>query len=835
MDNAKCQIDYNYLTTHTLECDSFVKSHTSLCTDKNIQNSYSSICSVQKNLSNERIDGESNLLVKGSFIILVFLSTIFVYIIYIKIRNFIIKKRQTYKLQVRFPYIKQEEEDSYIALMESFFASLKTLLKRESMSFEVYKVNKYIEIVITSTNKRTLESIKHYLTNIKGIKIMDLINDPIELFSKPNIRRYYLRNNYYTINLNEKNFFKSLINAFSSLEEDEKGAVAFLLRSIDLTHSIDKEVKKYKQFTNQKESSISKNLLRKRSKNNYLVQIYSLADSSDTNKKLASIFDSLNEENIFINTSTIFPIFNSIKKRFIEPKNIFTSLLRPYFGSYFNSSELATMLHPTVVNRGAYRQNECEVLEAPPEFLNKKKDNILIGKSVLNNGQETKIYFPIENFKRHAHIVGKTGVGKSTLIKNFAKSLIENEDKKSVIIFDPHGNDLVDVALRLKDWENIIYFNLGKTNKTPTFNPLFSFNTTNREKDRRKEQVISILREESFKRDQNLGTSIEKLLSFLVTTAIHFPDAYFRYITVEKKVSPEKAKEIVMERQITFPDLPSILRRNSKFSNLMKIIFKNYEEPIGLNWTTNLQEYALQTAILDGLENRLQFLVKDSLIPFFEGSKFNIVDIVASQKHLLFPLTIESFGVESRPIVTKLLLNELWLNVQSIEEKKRNETVIFIDEFQNAQLEVMKTILSEARKYKISLVLGNQYLSQLYDDIRDAILGNVGSIFPFQLGRKEAEFIAPVFNGKVDADDISSLSLFNGYLKTTNPELNKDTALLSFITLNFDEEFAKQHSEKDLEELNEKSLDQYGEDISILKQRHLNKLKDPEKYFLGDL
>jgi hypothetical protein len=151
-------------------------------------------------------------------------------------------------------------------------------------------------------------------------------------------------------------------------------------------------------------------------------------------------------------------------------------------------------------------------------------------------------------------------------------------------------------------------------------------------------------------------------------------------------------------------------------------------------------------------------------------------------------------------------------------------------------MEIVDQILSEARKYKIRLVLGNQYFGQLWDNIKSSIMGNVSTLFAFNIGNlEEAKNIPPLFRNKVSAEDVASLPPFKAYLKTLSPEGDRDIAFMSYNTSDYTIDSPLLHEENELAELNEKSLDLYGESSSVLMEKHRNKHEDPMNYFFGSL
>lgn len=583
----------------------------------------------------------------------------------------------------------------------------------------------------------------------------------------------------------------------------------------------------FEVYKSEKES-----LLGKGASSLFLTNLHILASSTDVRNGLSSLFNSLDKRNRFTTVGGVSK--NELLKRYVPFENVFTSILRKNFGSFLNSQELAVIFHPSKLERGKYKSQETVVLEAEPDFLDSKDNNILIGRSIMKTGKAVNVYLPIENLHRHLYLAGSTGMGKSTVLIKLYIELAEKLKNTALVLFDPHGEDLLEIAYRISDWEDVIYFNLAESTKTFTFNPLFVFRKSVKDKDNKVEQILKVLIEEAEKKNKDMGTSIEKLLKFLIQTAVHFPDAYYKYLVEVLGKSPSDAEKLVRERQITFSDLPHILQKNSGYSDVMLTVFDNYEEDIAIKWKRQLDNYMVNKAILDGVDNRLSFVVQDSLVDLFEGMSFDINEAIGKHKRILMPISEQSFGKISKKIVTKFLLNEMWSHTQSLTLKEdRQEVIVFIDEFQEAQLDIIDDLLSQARKYKIRLVFGNQFLGQLWENIRKSVLGNVSTLFSFKVQNlDEAETIAPMFKNKVTPEDIVSLPKFNAYLRTLNTEGSDDVAFMSFQTINYADEIKAVHNHSELQKLNEKCLSEYGEEKAVIKKRRLFKINNPQKYFL---
>jgi|GEM_PF-1956703 len=846
-NDIKCE-NYTYILNYPTECKPYAIEHKdTICKDSTLKFVFKEVCQepTQAITTQNTAPTAPKMTIpkeqETSFIILLVLVifAIIGYVLYIILRPIQDRRKQVGKIRIKFPNPDKRDEEGHIDEMQSFFSSIHNLIKTERISIEIHKAKSKVELMLTYSDIKIKESVKNYLTSIEGVSIEEVNDedDPLDTYSPFLSKKLVLTKDYYCINTSQTLFFKQLVDYLASLEDKEQAGIIISIRATEKASKIEEELSKrdkkleksrlnFERFKNEKE-----NMLNKASNSMFLVDINVFGNSLNTRDGLVSIVTGLNSKNTFSikNGKTK----KELKTRYVPFENLFTPLFRKNFGSFLNAYELALMFHPSKLERGKYETQETVVLEAKPEFVEDMDNNILIGKSILRTGKPVNIYLPLDVLQRHVYLAGSTGMGKSTVLIRLYLSLIEKQPDTSLVLFDPHGEDLLEIAYRIKNWNEVIYFNLAESSKTFTFNPLFCFRKSLKDKDNKVEQIMKILSEEAEKKNKDLGTSIEKLLKFLVQTAVHFPDAYFQYLLKTGIVEIE-AEKIVKERQLTFSDLTHILQKDSEYQQVMKTVFEEYDEDIGIKWSLQLENYITNRSVLDGVDNRLGFVLQDSLVDLFEGSSFDINEAIRNHKKVLMPISEQSFGRISKKLVTKFLLNEVWSEAQSITLKEeRSEVVIFIDEFQEAQLEIIDDLLAQARKFKIRLVFGNQFLGQLWDNIRKSVLGNVSTLFSFKVQNlDEAETIAPMFKNKIKPEDIVSLPKFNAYLRTLNTSSGDDVAFMSFKTINYTDEIDVFHDYKALLELNEQCLTMYGDEKIKIKNRRLFKIRNPFAYFI---
>lgn len=291
----------------------------------------------------------------------------------------------------------------------------------------------------------------------------------------------------------------------------------------------------------------------------------------------------------------------------------------------------------------------------------------------------------------------------------------------------------------------------------------------------------------------------------------------------------------MQERQFTLPDLLYVFQKGYDYESLILKVFKDYPDPdIYKTWLHKKDNLNLSTVVIDGLDNRLRYLIPEDLVPVFEGNKFSIRKIMQGRKRLLFPINNRSFNKASKKVITKVLLSQMWDYVQTLDRSDRPDTVVFVDEFQQAQMSIMTEILAESRKYRIGLVLANQYPNQLKPEIKDAVMKNVSTVQIFSLDKEDSMRVAGLFNDKLMEKHIMNLPRYQGYFRTNNPE-TYELEHLTLNTIDYLKETPKHHSIDDLWDLNDECLREYGEDRKRLYKNALAKRADPVKWFLGGL
>jgi len=369
-----------------------------------------------------------------------------------------------------------------------------------------------------------------------------------------------------------------------------------------------------------------------------------------------------------------------------------------------------------------------------------EEDKITIFAETNFRDQRKRFGIRKKDRRYHMYVVGKTGMGKSTLLLNMIKQDIENGEGTALL--DPHG-DLVEKTLntsplsRIKD---IVYFNPQDKERILYFNPLEVLNY------QESGLVVSSL-VSAFKKiwHDSWGPRLEYILRNTLSTLVEFSGA-------------------------TLLDLQRILQdrtfRMDLVSRLTNEQLKNF-------WLNEFEKYSpyFQQEAISPIQNKIgQFLNNPILreIVSQPKSSFNIREIMDSGKILLVNLSKGKIGEDSASLLGAMLIAKMGLTAlsrQDTPEERRRDFYLYVDEFQSFATSSFADILSEARKYHLNLILANQYLDQIDEKVRGAIFGNVGTIISFKVGLEDAKFLAEEFYPVFNQDDLINLPCYGIYLK----------------------------------------------------------------------
>lgn len=346
--------------------------------------------------------------------------------------------------------------------------------------------------------------------------------------------------------------------------------------------------------------------------------------------------------------------------------------------------------------------------------------------------------------RRHMYVIGKTGMGKTTLMENMVIQDIRNGH--GVAFLDPHGDSVQRIldAVPSSRINDVIYFNPADLEHPIAFNILEAVDS------KYKHLVASGLMGVFTKIWANLWSArMEYILNNTILALLDSPGNTMLGITrmyVDKKYR--------------------------------KKIVDNIKDPmVRAFWVDEFANYAekYRTEAVAPIQNKVGQFLSSGIIRNIIGQSRSTIDlreIMDNQKILIMDLSKGKVGEDNAALLGAMLVTKLQLAAMSrtdIPEEDRKDFYLYVDEFQNFATESFATILSEARKYRLCLIVGHQYIAQLEQDkntkVRDAIFGNVGTMVVFRIGAADAEFLETEFEPVFIPNDLVNLPKYNIILK----------------------------------------------------------------------
>ncbi len=413
-----------------------------------------------------------------------------------------------------------------------------------------------------------------------------------------------------------------------------------------------------------------------------------------------------------------------------------------------NFTELATVFHfpYDIENSPQLKQAKAAGSPAPIEMgdIQTDDDGVLLGYNSYR-GITTPIFMRTEDRMRHLYVIGQTGVGKSGILRTMIAQDIAKG--RGCCFIDPHGNDIQDILSYVpKDRiDDVIYFDPAYTPRPMALNML-EFDPRFPEQ---KTMVIDSL------------MSVFNQLFDLKTSGGPLFEQYFKNSAMLVMDHPESGNTLLEITRV----LADKAFRDMKLSHcknpIVKQFWKSAEETTGESGLQNYVPYV--TSKFDPL------ISNEFLRPIIvqENSVLNMRDIMDNKKILLVNLSKGRLGELNANLIGMILVMKFQMAALSRADsygKKVEDFFLYIDEFQNVTTPAISSILSEARKYRLSLNLAHQYISQLQDDIKGAVFGNVGSKACFRVSPEDAEFMQKQFEPVFTSTDIMKLDNRNAYM-----------------------------------------------------------------------
>src|SRR6056297_1198989 len=373
-------------------------------------------------------------------------------------------------------------------------------------------------------------------------------------------------------------------------------------------------------------------------------------------------------------------------------------------------------------------------------MVNNPENEIMpIGETTFRNRRQ-RFGIKADDRRRHMYIIGKTGMGKSTLQENM---IVEDICAgRGVALVDPHG-DLAEKIIHYIPKERIndvIYFNPGDTEYPLAFNVVEQVDPEVRHLVA--SGLIGVFRKLWA---DSWGPRLEYILRNTILAILDYPGA----------------------------TLLAITRMLSDKSFRKKVIAKIQDPVVKSFWLNEFAGYADKFAAeaVSPIQNKVGQFLSSSLIRNIVGqvkSSIDLREIMDDGKILIMNLSKGRVGEDNSALLGAMMITKIQLAAMSrvdTPESQRKDFYLYIDEFQNFSTESFANILSEARKYRLSLIMAHQYLEQLSDEVRAAVFGNVGTMLAFRVGAADAEELVKEFSPIFTEEDILNIPKFEMYLK----------------------------------------------------------------------
>jgi hypothetical protein len=449
-----------------------------------------------------------------------------------------------------------------------------------------------------------------------------------------------------------------------------------------------------------------------------IVSAFSLFDSPSNNGFKFSISKNIEE----LVTAYIFRFF---------PQTVTQNIL--------NSIELATIFHLPSQNSIPTSQVERQMskqVDGPTQVMD---EGFLLGYNEFR-GTKKQIRLSTNDRRRHTYMIGQTGTGKSGLLENLAYQ--DMMDGKGFAFIDPHG-DSAEKLLGMvpkERVEDVIYFSPGDMEHPIGLN-LFEFENQDQRDFLIQETIAMLYRLYDPGHTGIIGPRYEH---------------WFRNAALTIMSDPNGS---------TFIDVPQVFNDQSFTDEKMKYVT---DRTVLDFWNKEMAQTseANKSEVLGWFVSKFGAFLSNEMMRNVIGqtkSGFNLRDIMDNKKILLVNLSKGRTGELNSQLLGMIFVMKFQaaaMGRANIPEDEREDFALYVDEFQNFATDSFESILSEARKYRLNLVLANQFMTQLTDKIREAIIGNIGTVISGRIGVTDAELLQKKFAPTFDAEDLTKLPNF---------------------------------------------------------------------------
>ena len=359
-------------------------------------------------------------------------------------------------------------------------------------------------------------------------------------------------------------------------------------------------------------------------------------------------------------------------------------------------------------------------------------------------GQDRIFGIKTKDRRQHMYVVGQTGTGKSVFLKNLAIQDVQNG--KGLAVVDPHGETVDGIleAIPPHRVNDVIYFNPADADWPIGFNVLEVVDPKYRH------VVVSDLMGIFTKIWANVWSArMEYIMQNCILALIETPGT-------------------------TLLGIPRLLVDREYRAKILA----NVKDPVVRSfWTQEYENYTdrLRSEAIVPIQNKVGQFLNTSMVRNIVGqpkSTFNIQEAMNEGKIILVNVSKGKIGEDNSALLGAMIITKLQLGAMErvrIPEGERKDFYLYVDEFQNFATDSFASILSEARKYRLNLIIAHQYIGQLVTDVstkvRDAVFGNTGTLVTFRVGATDAEYMEAEYTPEFLPEDLVNLPNYHIYLK----------------------------------------------------------------------
>ena len=410
-----------------------------------------------------------------------------------------------------------------------------------------------------------------------------------------------------------------------------------------------------------------------------------------------------------------------------------------------NTEEIASIFHFPIYSTKTPKLKLLKSIQAPSP-ANMPQTGLILGKNNFR-GQKTLVRLTKEDRRRHLYVIGQTGTGKSSQIKELVRQDIESGHGIGVI--DPHG-ELIDDILG--------YVPANRAEDVILFNP----------SDLERPIGLNMLEYDPAKPEQK---------TFIVNELINIFDKLYDLKTTGGPMFEQYTRNALLllmddpNEPVTLMEVPKVLAD----ADYRKRLLAKCKDPIVRNFWEKEAEKAGGDAALANMVPYITskfniFIANDYMRPIIgqvkTGLKFR--EIMDSKKILLINLSKGKLGDINSSLLGLIIVSKIMIAAFARADtptEQRSDFYFYLDEFQNFTTPSIATILSEARKYHLNLIIAHQFIGQLQEEIKKAVFGNVGNLITMRVGAEDAEFLVKQYEPVFTQNDLVNINNFNSFVK----------------------------------------------------------------------